>query len=331
MLVDNIRAADFHTRYLLLALDAGEPYRIARGLATEAGFSAIAGKNRQRTADLVERARTMAESVGHPAAIAGATLGAGAAAYLVGEWRKATLLCERALGILRDRCVGVTWELTAAQNFLLGSLLYEGEFPEVSRRVPILLATAREHGNMYFETEIRTRMTLVWLAADDPDEGERQANEAMERWSHAGFHRQHYNHLFARIQTELYRGNAQPAWQLIAENSTAVNRSQLLRIQWTRIEFAYARARTALLMAAAEGDARTFLSVARNDARRIAREKMPWSDPIALLLHAAVAYLEGDTSVAKDRLAVAATGFDRADMKLYAGDRTKTTRRAARR
>ena len=55
-------------------------------------------------------------------------------------------------------------------------------------------------------------MTLVWLAADHPDEGEQQANDVMERWSHEGFDRQHYNHVVARVQAELYRGRAQPAW-----------------------------------------------------------------------------------------------------------------------
>ena len=287
-------------------------------MAGEVGFSAVAGgPGIGRTAELLERAYAMAESVGHPHAIALCTLAAGMAAYLVGQWSKATLLCDRALGILRDQCVGVTWELNCGQNFLLGSLLYEGELHEVSRRLPILLASAREHGNLYVETELCTRMTLVWLAADDPDEAERRANDVVEHWSHEGFHRQHYNHVVARIQTELYRGRAQPAWQLIAENWTAVKRSPLLRLQWMRIEALYARARCALLMAANRRDAHRFLTIARRDARRIARENMPWSEPVSVLLNAAVAYLEGDASLAAERLAAAAEGFDRAQMKLY--------------
>ena len=130
-------------------------------------------------------------------------------ALLVGKWRTATELCDRALTILRDQCVGTTWEVNLAQNLFLGSLLFRGELRDVAGRLPDLLASAQERGNLYFETELRTRMNLVWLAADEPDEGERQANEAMDRWSHEGFHRQHYNHVLARIQTELYRGRAE--------------------------------------------------------------------------------------------------------------------------
>jgi hypothetical protein len=317
-LVDHVRAADFQTRHLLLALDAGEPYRIARGHAMEVGFSAAAGGPRmQRTAELIERAQTMANSVGHPHAIALATLMAGLAAYLVGQWRKAAVLCGRALGILSDQCVGVTWELNLGQNVLLASMLYQGELREVSRRLPAILATARERGNLYIETELRTRMILTWLAADDPEEGERQANDIMAQWSHRGYHRQHHNHLLTRIQIELYRGRAEQAWQLIVENWTAVKRSHLLRVQWMRIEASYVRARCALLMAAS-GRGNRFLSVARDEARRIERDKMPWSDPLALLLRAAVASLEGNASLAEQRLAGAVEGFDLAEMKMYA-------------
>jgi hypothetical protein len=161
-------------------------------------------------------------------------------------------------------------------------------------------------------------MNLVWLAADDPDEGERQADEAMERWSHEGFHRQHYNHVLARIQTELYRGRAEAAWQSIDGNWAAMQRTSLFRIQFLRVEASYLRARCALLMVDAGKDPRRFLAVARRDARRIAREKMAWSEPISLLLDAAVAFQEGRPASAADTLARAADAFDRAEMQLYA-------------
>jgi hypothetical protein len=89
-------------------------------------------------------------------------------------------------------------------------------------------------------------------------------------------------------------------------------------MQWMRIEATYVRARCALLMAASGREPRRFLSLARDDGRRIERENMPWSDPLALLLGAGVANVQGRTVLADQRLTAAIDGFDRADMKMYA-------------
>ena len=205
-----------------------------------------------------------------------------------------------------------------AQNLVIWALMYLGELGELSRRVPALLANARSSGNLYIATELCTRSNYFWLAADDPDEGERVTIESIGRWSHKGFHRQHYSAMLARIQTALYRGNADAAWSLLSDLELVLRRSFLTRVQVMRIESLYLRARSALAMAARHGPHRRFLSVADAGARRIARERMPWSDPIALLIRAAIAHLEGRTSLALRCLDDAVDRFDRADMKLYA-------------
>jgi hypothetical protein len=71
-------------------------------------------------------------------------------------------------------------------------------------------------------------------------------------------------------------------------------------------------------LVAAGGDPRRFLSVARSDARRIAAENMAWSDPVSLLLNAAVVWCEGRADMALDHLSRAIAAFDRAEMPLYA-------------
>ena len=115
-MVDNIRAADFNTRHLLLALDAGEPYRIARALALEAAFLASGGTGIERAAECAERAAHLARQSGRPHAEALSALTAGMSAFLVGEWQKASLLCERALVVLREQCPGATWEMNCAES-----------------------------------------------------------------------------------------------------------------------------------------------------------------------------------------------------------------------
>jgi tetratricopeptide (TPR) repeat protein len=317
-LVDIVSASDFIAAHLHMALDAGEPSRIARGLALESAARHADWPFRKGSAQLVQRSRVVAASVGTPQALAMELLADSMAAVGIGEWKRALSSSERALPIFRDQCVGLTWEMTIAQNIGIWALMYLGELGEVSRRVPVLLADARRRGNLYLATELCTRSNYAWLAADDPDEGEREAREALARWSQKGFHRQHYSAMLARVQTALYRGDAESAWGLLVEQESNLRRSMLTRVQVLRIESLYLRARSALALATADKSARRFVRVARTCARRIAAERMHWSEPIGMLLQAGIAALEGRDTDALASLHAAADQFDRADMKLYA-------------
>jgi eukaryotic-like serine/threonine-protein kinase len=318
LLVDMISSVSFSARHLLIALDAGEPYRLSRAMAIESAARAAYPSGRKLSRTLVQQSKDLAARVDHPHAIGLARLADGLMAMALGQWKKALLLAEEALAILRDQCVGATWELNVAQNLVVWALMYLGELGELSRRLPAILAHARSSGNLYIATELCTRCNYFWLAADDPDEGERVTIESIGRWSHKGFHRQHYSAMLARIQTALYRGDADAAWGLLSELELILRRSYLRRVQVMRIESLYLRARSALAMAAAHGHERRFLPVARDGARRIANERMPWSDPIALLVKAGIAHLEKEPALAIRCLEDAIDRFDRADMKLYA-------------
>jgi serine/threonine protein kinase/tetratricopeptide (TPR) repeat protein len=315
--VDVISASDFSARHLRLALDVGEPYRISRAMAIESVARGADPAGRKLGGRLIEQSKTLAKSVGSPHAIAVSILADGINATTAGEWKHALLSSEQALTILRDHCVGLTWEMNMAQNLVIWALMYLGELGEVSRRVPALLADARSRGNLYLATELCTRSNYAWLAVDEPDEGERETIQSIARWSHNGFHRQHYSAMLARVQTALYRGDPEAGWRLLDEQESMLRRSFLMRAQVIRIESLYLRARCALGLAATNTSARRLLSVARDAARRIARERMRWSDPIGLLLRAGVAHLEGRTPLAVRHLHDAADRFERADMKLY--------------
>ena len=143
--VDLIRAADFQGRHLLLSLRAGEPYRISRAMAFEAAQTASPGaKGQQRALKIAQRAEALAKQTGDPNAIGLSLWATGVSAYCNGQWKKAEAVCERSAQILSERCSGVTWELSVAHRFMLGSLLLQGKLAELSRRVPKLLAAAVE-------------------------------------------------------------------------------------------------------------------------------------------------------------------------------------------
>lgn len=319
-MVDNIRGADFQTRHLLLALRAGEPYRIARAMAVEAGFSATSGApGRQRALRFSRIAEELSARVGHPHAAGLTKLTAGVAKFLVGEWKRSFELCEASEEILRDQCTGSLWEQTSAQNFILGSLLYMGELKEIKRRLPSMLSTASERGNLYAATELKTRMNAIWLVDDDPDRARREVAEALQLWSHKGFYRQHYNAVLAEAQIALYTGDGRTAWDCVISCWPDLRRAMLLRIQVLRIEALFLKARSALAVAERNpAQAPVFLPETERLARAIEREHMHWSDPLAFLLRAGVAVLRRDCGRAVAVLAQAIPGFESAGMALHA-------------
>ncbi|OLC08851.1 MAG: hypothetical protein AUH42_00435, partial [Gemmatimonadetes bacterium 13_1_40CM_70_11] len=212
--VDNIRAADFQTLALLLALRAGEPYRIARGLAAEAGFvSTGGGPSRKRAARLVAAARAVAERTDRPEALAYAKFAAGVTSFYLGRFAAARVDTEAAERLMRERCVGMVWEINTAQTFASSSLFYLGELAEVARRVPARLREARERGDIYAAADVLAgRPVVAWLLEDDVPGARQAVSEGMGPWSHQGFHLQHYFSLWAQGQIDLYAADGLAAW-----------------------------------------------------------------------------------------------------------------------
>jgi tetratricopeptide (TPR) repeat protein len=318
--VDTIQGAYFQARHLLLALEAGEPYRVARALALEAGYLATAGgRARRHVKRVVQAATALAERVGVPHALGLVSLTAGIAAFLQGEWKRASVLTERAESILRERCTGVAWELGTCHLWSLTALLELGELAELSRLVHGLVVEARERGDLWTATSLRTRVQYIALLADDqPDAARRDLQQAIEQWSREGFHLQHLWYLFAQVGVDLYLGKAADAWGRIIDHWPILRQRMLMRIQSTRMQSLYLRARSALAMAGCRPADRVFLAAAERDAVRLKRERMAWGDPLAALLLAGVADGRGENASATALLVSAEDGFTAADMGLHA-------------
>jgi serine/threonine protein kinase len=318
-LTEIIRASLFQTVHMLLALRAGEPRRLARALALDAGFSAAPGAPaRAVAATRVARAREAAVRIGHPYAIGLSTLTAGIAAYLVGEWRAASRAAADAERVLWEHATGVMWEVTSAQSYRLGALTYLGEIAEVTRAVPALLADAQDRGNLYAATEVRTRQNIVWLASDEPDRARHEVTEALAHWSSTSYYRQHYNALRALSQIDLYIGDGQAAWRRLVEQWPALRRSLMLRVQVLRIEAWSLQARAALQVARAGQERAAMLVAAERLTRKIERERVAWSAPFVPLARAAMADMRGERTRAVELLDAAIGGFERVDMGLHA-------------
>ena len=319
--VDWIRGADFQSRGLLLALRAGEPYRVARALTVEAAQSSTAGRStHKQTARLLDTAEALTRGSDQPYAQGMLTLARGVSSYLESRWADALEACDRAEGVFRDRCTGVAWELDTAHAYALWALSHLGRWGELARRFPVLINEARERGDLYAAMNLSTYiLSIVRLAADEPDAARAEIDRMAGRWSREGYHVQHNDRVWASVQIDLYLGDGLAAWARICGHWPTLARSLLLRVQFIRVAMWGLRARCALAAAtSAPGPPDPYLRSASRDASRLEREKLPWADAQAQAVRAGLAALRGRRDESIDRLRRTSELFRSCDMSLCA-------------
>jgi serine/threonine protein kinase/tetratricopeptide (TPR) repeat protein len=319
--VDPITGSMFQAKELVLALRAGEPYRVCRALASETIVSgAMGGASRQRTARLSARAEELAHKVPHAQALGFVYASSGIAALLEGRWRRALELCEKADAIYRERCVGVVWESDSVHMGYMPILFHLGEIREMCRRVSLYQHEAQERGDLFVTTCLRTGIgCMVPLAEDQPDRARENAMAAKREWSPKGPMVQSYLDLLAEAEIDLYQGEGLLAWTRLGDRWPALRRSLVLHVQQIRLFMTHVRARAALAAARSGGkDKRALCRAAASDAGRILGEGMPWSNPLAELVLGGHAMLCGNRADALEHLGAAAEQFDGQEMALHA-------------
>ncbi len=319
-MIDNIRGADFSARNLLLALRAGEPYRIARALTIEVAYSAGTNWGRGQANRKLEIAEAIARRLNHPHALGMVTLAKGVSRFLAGDWASAQEYCDLAEGTFRDHCTGVAWELDTARTISLWSLYFMGDIARLTSRLPSLIREANERGNLYASTNFATLAGhLLWLAEDDPIGARRELNAVVGKWSQQGFHIQHVTSEIARTQIDLYEGKVLIARERLIARWPALKGSLLLHgLEVVRIVMIALRARTTLAVASSVDEPEQLLREAERDARLLERTKAAWSRALAKLIRAAIATNRGDNQVAASLLEEGATACDSVSMRLFA-------------
>jgi hypothetical protein len=319
-IIDPIAGAEFQARGLLLALRAGEPYRVARAVSLETmHVSTAGGRARPRVAALMKQSQELAEEVGHPHALSLVPVAQGTTMLMFGCWRAAREAFDQAESMLRDRCTGVAWELDTVHHLALWATAHMGDIAEIRRRLPTLLQEAQERGDLYAATTLSTYvMTLLRLADDEPEAARRELVAVIDRWSQHGFHLQHSNAFRAHVHIDLYSGASLAAWGRFRHQWAAHRRAQLLRVQTLRIEMLELRGRSALAAAASSPRPGRWLRAAARDARWLDREREPWASAHAQMLRAGIAAVRRDFNRSAELLGAAITQFEAAEMHLNA-------------
>jgi eukaryotic-like serine/threonine-protein kinase len=211
-MLDPLRSIEFSSRYVLLALKAGEPYRVGLALAGEATqiSHSTRSQNQKAAHELLRRADEIAHRIQSPHGRAFTMIMRGIVVYLNGNWRRAVELCEEAAGILRSHCHGVQWELNTASTFAFVGRFARGEWGQNRRLLPGLIRDAESRGDLYGQLSLRILgcAYILDLAAGQPEKALSDLNRDLDLWSHEQqYDLQRCNALIGKIDISLYCRN----------------------------------------------------------------------------------------------------------------------------
>jgi serine/threonine protein kinase/tetratricopeptide (TPR) repeat protein len=308
---DIVRSADFGTRALLLALEAGEPVRLCRTLAVNAANVAARGEpGRRRAADLVRASERVAAQVDDPHSSALAILASGSVHFYLGEWRSARGKLGEADAVFRTLCHGVSWELANTQALRCNLLIFLGELREAALRIPGILEEARARSDQFALMHLIYPACIGLIMADDVD-GARRVTRLAEEGS--GFTAAHWAAFISACSVDRYRGDGRAAWERVERVSPALEASNLPRAALVRTCSAYESGLSAVAAAAAGFERSRALRAADHCARKLGREKLLYGRAMSLLVRAGIHAVEGDRSSALGALEKAIPMLDAAD------------------
>lgn len=319
--VDALRSSLYQARQLIAALDAGEPFRLVRGLAHECIFQAMGGnRNLRKTQQVLDATEALAQQLGHPNPLGRALIAKGITAILQGRWRQATAPLEEAAVLLRERCRGIDFEIHTAffQSLLARSIL--GDLHILARTLPALLTDAEERGDLLAACQYRVGCGhFLLLAEDRPEEARRALLEAMEAWNTQRFDVLHYHALIAHTFIDFYEGAFSQALGRVRAAWRLLRLAGLFPVQAIRLTLLELRGRATLAHAAGLPPLARRLALLRagQDIRRLRREHTPYGEALALKLLSGKALLEGEHGTARDMLGQAAAAFHACDMALH--------------
>jgi len=313
-MVDSIRAMDFQTRALRLALRAGEPLRIAQGLLLESGHVATGGVRAQNRARAVaQRAADLGPDDNYVGAWRSAS--EGFIDYFCGRLRPAAARFDEIAGTAMSDVPGATWERDSARLFHMWSLSRMGRLAEMAPLLADCVRRADRRGDLYTLTSLIRSCHIGWLARDEPARARRVLEQVSWAPTQGQYHLQHWFAFRARAEMELY--DAATDWSRGNEDFAELKASLLMRVAVLRLDAHWLRGRMALASIASASSPTRFLKIAKRMARKLERERDPYATPSAQLLRAAIAAQHDLAEQAIELLNSAAASADEADLLLH--------------
>ncbi|HEY5921714.1 MAG TPA: hypothetical protein VIV11_08585, partial [Kofleriaceae bacterium] len=322
--VDTFRSMDFATRFLLLALRLGEPWRVSRALALEADLLAATAKG-ARAERLLDRLARLTETLTEtPAPTQLATTRGFLDFFVHNRFRVALGRWTDAIASYRAVIGRAGFELDTVSMFCCWCLYYMGEIGELSRRVPAMAEAASRNGNRFTAVTLRSAFPIAWLVRLEPDAVEAELDAAVASWTmpDGSYQLQHMFALCSRLELSLYRGDPESVTARIPDEVRRAQRALLDRapIQALLLRTTLARHALGCAAAAPAGSSRRrdAIAAARVEQRRSRKLALPIAPYCAQLFDGVIAELEGDDDAAIAAYRDSILGLDRYDTHLYA-------------
>lgn len=162
--VDPVRGMNFSITAGRLALDAGEPKRVAMALGAAAVGEAGMSPDNAYLLEGLSRAAVLAERTGDPYTIAFTRIITGWARSCAADWARSVEHCDAGEAILLDECAGVAVMLDGARMCSQRARFWAGRFDEQRERYFRFLEEARTRANAHligmlvFETGVSVHM-----------------------------------------------------------------------------------------------------------------------------------------------------------------------------
>ncbi len=324
LLVDTFGSLHFGTRFLQVALQLGETWRVSRALALEADFLAATAK-RARALRLLDRLAVMTETLdAKPAQSQLITTRAMIDFFLHNRFRAAHTQFTDAIARYRAVVGRAGFELDTVCMFQCWSLYYLGEIAELSRLVPAMAEAAMRNGNRYTAVTLRCAFPVAWLARLTPDQIEAELDAALGSWAtpDGAYQLQHMFALCSRVDLALYIGKPELVTARIAEEWPKIRRALLDRapLQALLVRTTLARHQLALAAAAPAGSPvrKAALASVRRHLRMLRNIDMPLMTPTARAFGGVACELAGDEAGAIAAYRDGIPGLEASDTHLFA-------------
>ncbi|MCA9717300.1 MAG: protein kinase [Myxococcales bacterium] len=288
--VDPVRGGYLLAQSTLMALFAGEPRRVARGLAMVGML--VYPDDPAAGLRLLSRAEGLAERIGDQYATGLVMICRGAAYRAVGQWLSALLDLEDGLDHLRANVAGIGWETSLALSETVHTLAALGEFSMTRSRLLDLRRFALATGFAHATYAVSAFAGLMALADDDLERAEALVFAGLPTESSIAMDPVQHFVVQLSVHCDLYRGLATTARERVAHYESRA--PQARDLDTNDGGWALARARVALATAGEGLEGRDALYSAVHTA--IAALESRDSDAnraCVALLRAALANLEG--------------------------------------